>query len=465
MKNLTITVLIILSGLISFSQSDSIKLFEFEDFIKIVKTNHPLAVQAELQVQKGEAFLQKSRGLFDPQLYYNIQQKYYNQQQYYSLLDGGIKIPTWFGIELKGGMSQNNGYYLNPQNNNPAGGLLYAGITVSVGKRLFIDERRSELKKAQVYVDITDNDRKIMLNNLMFSAGKAYWEWFKAYNTLNVYEDAYELAKQRLEAVQQSAELGDRPHIDTLEAGIQVQNRLLNLQQAQLNFLNAKAMLEVFLWADGLIPLELEQSTVPFHREQVEIYSLIGDRMDMDSVSHYHPKLQQYQFKIQQLEIQQKWMKEQLKPQFDVNYQPITSAVGGVSEYSMSNFKWGVSFNMPIFLRKERAQLELTNINMQEMGLNALQTKANVNYEVNAAFNEWNTTKEQVLLYTNTVRDYERLFKGEQQLFSIGESSLFMVNSRELSYINAQLKLIELVTKNNQAGLKIKYAMGNLWEH
>lgn len=463
MRKLVITITFIVLNLIGLSQSDSVKIFAFDDFIRIVKLNHPLAIQAELQVQKGEAYLQKSKGLFDPQIYYNLQQKYYNDQQYFSLLDGGIRIPTWFGIELKSGISQNNGYYLNPQNSNPTGGLLYAGVTVPLGKRLFIDERRSELKKAQIYVNITDSDRKIMLNNLMYSAGKAYWDWFKAYNTLNVYDDAYQLANQRFKAVKQSADLGDRPHIDTLEAGIQVQNRLLNLQQAQLDFINTKAMVEIYLWAEGLIPLEMENNTVPFHKG--EISEIANDfSIDLDTISNNHPKLQQYQFQMQQLEIQQKWVKEQLKPKLDLNYQPITSVVGGISEYSLSNYKWGVSFNMPIFLRKERAQLELTNLNMKETGLKALQTKASVNYEVKAALNEWNTTNDQVRLYENTVKDYKRLLQGERQLFSIGESSLFMVNSRELSYINAQLKLIELITKNNQSELKMKYAMGSLWE-
>lgn len=464
MRKLVITITVIVLNLIGFSQSDSIKVFAFEDFIQIVKTNHPLAIQAELQVQKGEAYLQKSKGLFDPQIYYNLQQKYFNDQQYFSLLDGGVKIPTWFGVELKGGLSQNNGYYLNPQNSNPTGGLLYAGITVPLGKRLFIDERRSELKKAQIYVDITETDRRIMLNNLMFSAGKSYWDWFSAYNTLSVYKDAYELAKQRLIAVKQSAALGDRPHIDTLEAGIQVQNRLLNFQQAELKVKNAKAKLEIYLWAEGLFPLELSDEVVPYHRDEIVSFKMGQELLALkDSMSKSHPKIQQNQYKIQQLEVQQRWMKEQLKPQFDINYQPLVSA-NNLNSFSAQNYKWGLTVNMPVFLRKERGQIELAKLNIKEMNLVGMQTQASVYYEIEVAVNEWNATVEQVDLYKQTVNDYNRLLKGEQQLFSIGESSLFMVNSRELGYINAQIKLIELLTKNYQASLKTMYALGSLWE-
>ena len=47
-------------------------------------------------------------------------------------------------------------------------------------------------------------------------------------------------------------------------------------------------------------------------------------------------------------------------------------------------------------------------------------------------------------------------------MFEIGESSLFMVNSREMDYIQAQLKLIELISKNQTAYIGTLHALGTL---
>lgn len=466
MKNIFLIIAFSLSSFIGVSQNDSTKVVTYIEFIHQVKSNHPIAKQAEIQVLKGEAYLQKSKGLFDPKIYYDIQQKYYNDKQYYSIMDGGVKIPTWFGVELKGGLSQNTGYYLNSEHNVPDGGLLYAGISVPVGKRLFIDERRSELKKAQAYVKITEAERKNLLNKLLYSSGKSYWEWFQAYNTVLVYEEAFELANKRFKAVKQSAALGDRPQIDTLESGIQVQNRKLKLQEAQIDLFNAKSMLEVYLWAEGVVPLELSDIAVPFDRNTIGVLPVDETLVQQfDSISTSHPKLQQFDYKLQQLDIDIRWMAEQLKPQLDLNYQPITAAIpDGSSTYSINDYKWGLSFSMPILLRKERGQLKIANLKIKEVKLDSKLMLANLSYEVSTALNEWNITVNQVNLYTQTVSDYHNLLLGEQQLFNIGESSLFMVNSREMGYINAELKLIEILTKNHKASLKTKYALGILWQ-
>jgi len=119
---------------------------------------------------------------------------------------------------------------------------------------------------------------------------------------------------------------------------------------------------------------------------------------------------------------------------------------------------------MPILLRKERGQLKIANLKIKEVKLDSKLMLANLSYEVSTALNEWNITVNQVNLYTQTVSDYHNLLLGEQQLFNIGESSLFMVNSREMGYINAELKLIEILTKNHKASLKTKYALGILWQ-
>ena len=78
------------------------------------------------------------------------------------------------------------------------------------------------------------------------------------------------------------------------------------------------------------------------------------------------------------------------------------------------------------------------------------------------ALNLWTTTIDQINLYNQTVRDYYGLLDGERKMFNAGESSLFMVNSREIGYIQAQLKLIELIAKNRKAQLTANFALGLL---
>ena len=248
---------LIFSGLslVSLAQADS-SVLSFESFISLVKNHHPVALQAEIKAEMGLANLRSARGNFDPKLQADLAQKYFEDKEYYDLGEGKLKIPTWFGIELEGGYERNEGQFLNPENTVPASGLWFAGISVPVGEGLFIDERRASLRKAQAMVKQNEAERDALLNELLMNAGYAYWDWFNAYYNLKIYEEALVVTQQRLDAVKLGAELGDRPDIDTLEAGIQQQNRELNLQQAQLEYRNATAFLSIYLWQEGVIPVE-----------------------------------------------------------------------------------------------------------------------------------------------------------------------------------------------------------------
>lgn len=437
----------------------------FEEFSNRVSEHHPLAMQARLRSSFGEASLLQSRAGFEPKVGADVDQKYFSGDKYYSLIDAGLKVPTWFGVELKGGYELNEGKYLNPEHKVPDAGLWYAGISVPLGQGLFIDERRAALRKAQIYAQSTQAEQKAMLNDLLYEAGKTYWKWFESFNKLLVYQEAYTTADLRLKAIQRSAELGDRPYIDTLEASIQVQNRLVSLWDAELEYQNSTAQLGVFLWQDGNIPLELEDNTTPPSSQTINSTEVRTDLVgQMDSLINSHPQFLMYNYKMQELEVERRWKQEQLKPTVDLNYNAIAEPINGdvMENYSINNYKWGVSFSMPILLRKERAGLQMAKLKLTETELQQSTKKAELQNKAVNTINEWNTTANQVNQYKKTTQNYNQLLQGENRLFNVGESSLFMINSREMAYINAQIKLVELMAKNQKAELATQHALGVL---
>ena len=448
-----------------YSQNNDSVILTYQSFIERVRNEHPYAKQAEIKLSQGDAKLLYAKGGFDPKVFTDIGQKYFKGDQYYSQINGGLKVPTWFGIELKGGYEQNAGNYLNPENRTPNNGLMYAGISMPIGQGLFIDKRRADLKKARIFQQITEAEQQILINELVYEAGLAYWKWFESYNTLLVYDDAYRLVNQRFEAVKLGAELGERPSVDTLEAGIQVQTRLLMLQQSRLKFLNASELLSVYLWEGGLIPLELAENTYPETFKEVEFASKQPHiNLISDSLINSHPEINKSRLKIEQYEIDQRLKKEKLKPVLNLKYNPITEPTSeeAFANYSINNYTWGLEFAMPILLRKERGDVKLAKYKLQESQYLVEYKQEMIRYKVTAAQNQWATTVEQIELFSRTVKDYQKLLKAEIRLFNTGESSLFMVNSREVGYIKAQLKLIELLTKNRNSDLALAYSLGRL---
>lgn len=467
MQTLKYQLLIVALALGTLVLGQTAATLSFEQFMKQVKAHHPLAVQAELQLEVGDAYLQKSRGMFDPKAYYDMSQKYFDDKEYYHLNNSGLKIPTWFGIELEGGYQLNEGVFLNPQNSLPNAGLWHAGASINLGKGLFIDERRTELKKAKLFLRSSEAERQNLYNELLYNAGKSYWEWFMAFHTMKTFEEALRLASERLAAVKQNALFGDVPAIDTVEAGIQVQNRLVSYEQSMLSYKNSSAYLAVFLWDKGIVPLELDENLIPEMVEKIQPLSIADEvLLQIDSVTFTHPELVQYNVKLQQLKLETRLRKEMLKPMLNLKYNALAEPVGNdiFSEYNSNNYKWGVAFSMPLFLRKERGELNLAQLKLQETTLDFAIKRAGVNFKAQAAINELATTFNQTNVYLQTVKDYELLLNGEKEKFAAGESSLFMVNARETGFISTQLKLIELMAKNQKAQLAVDFAIGQLYQ-
>ncbi|WP_081211772.1 TolC family protein [Salegentibacter sediminis] len=438
----------------------------FEEYIELVKANHPVARQAENRLQIGEADIQQARGVFDPKIFNNTKQKNFKGTEYYSIIESGLKIPTWFGIELHGGYDLNEGAYLNPQNLTPANGLWYGGISVSLGEGLFIDERRAELRKAQLFQKMTQMERELMLNELIYEAGKAYWKWFESYSVMQTYKEAIEIAEERYQGVRQSSLAGEVAAIDTTEARIQVQNNRIGYNEARLEFENASELISVYLWLEGVTPLEIAEGTIPAFQEATGIpidEQFLGD---IEELIEQHPELRRSGLKVDQLEIDRRWSREQLKPELNLKYNVLTESIDKIpsAEYSLNNYNFGLEFEMPLFLRKERGKVKLANLKIADARLDLDNYRANLKYKARAALNEWKTSNQQLEIYRQNVENTRRLLEGERRMFRAGESSLFMVNSRQMSYINAQNKFFEYISKNRIARLKTFYRFGLIGE-
>jgi outer membrane protein TolC len=457
-------LLFLLLPAVSWGQLDSTILTE-DQLIWFVKNYHPVAVQGELVVESGESAVRASRGGFDPVLEGDIDQKYFDDKSYYSLINGGLKIPTWFGVEVKTGYDDNSGEFLNPENNVPNDGLWYAGISIPIGQGLFIDQRRASLRQAEIYAESTLVEQRRMLNDLFLDAISDYWNWVEKYNEYLVYQDYVALAQERLDGIKKSFEFGDIPAIDTLEAHIQRQNRELNMEVAKLNFQKSTLQLSNYLWFEGNIPLEISDDLRP------PKLSEIGPIADVPSLSEStvlltqnHPELMSIDFELSLLEIDRRLKAESLKPKLDLNYNALAenTSPNFVDSYRIEDYKWGLEFSFPLFLRKQRGELQLANIKIRDTGLKQSQKLLSLENKLKSAYFELLNLNDQVALVSDIVVNYNRLLDGEKQKFDAGESSLFLINSRETSLIDSQLKQNQLTVKQRIARLNIFWASGDL---
>ncbi|MEJ2594897.1 MAG: TolC family protein [bacterium] len=467
MKKLTTLLLLLVASTLVILGQDG-QVFTQRQLLWYIGNYHPVAQQGELLLNQGESSVRKARGSFDPYLRGSLDQKYFDDKTYFSILGTGLTIPTWYGIEVKTGFDQNRGQFLNPENTVPEAGLVFAGISIPVGQGLFIDERRATLKQAKLFAEATRAEQEKLMNDLYFDAIKLYWKWTQVWNQYQIYTEAVNLAQTRFEAVRQSYFLGDIPAIDTLESFIQVQNRQMKRNQYELLYQNITLELSNYLWFENNIPLEITDSLRPPVISDAKAGELItGDTLQqlISSLQDQHPDMQLYDYKLESMEVEKRLMVEGLKPEINLDYNALFDASGAElnGEYLAGNYKWGIEVNFPLLFRKQRGDVQLARIKIQDTRLGQQQKLLELENKVKSYYNEQLNLIGQLQLFSDAVINYERLFSGEKRKFDAGESSLFLVNSRETNLIQARLKLVEIIANYNVAQSGLIWASGMLY--
>jgi outer membrane protein TolC len=465
MKNRLVVLFTLLA--LQLNAQDSTVVFGPNAFLYYLKNFHPVAKQSNLILENAKSNLLKSRGGFDPKLYSNIDEKNFDDKSYYSFLDAGLKIPTWYGIEFKTNFQQNTGVNLNPENQMPYNGLAQVGVDFSLLQGLYIDERRTALKRAKLFLKYSNFEQQALLNDLILEGMTSYWNWVAAFYQLEVQRQAVQLSFVRYQSIKSSFILGDQPAIDTLESYIQYQTRLYARIQSEQNLIEKQLLLSTYLWNDNDEPLEISSKIIaPAYNDKQNLKLVDSIINTVYVVSEQHPELKKYEFKLLDLDLERKLKAEKLKPNLDFKYNFLNEPVNSVpwDGLNSQNIKWGVTFSYPILLRRERGDLQQTKIKIKETDWLRDLKKLELQNKLNTVQSELINTQNQLQLYNSVVVNYQAMLDAELTKFINGESSVFLINSREIALIQAQLSLISLTAKYQQLYVKKRWAVGNLYE-
>ena len=435
----------LLFGFAAFGQEFATKEFTYTEFLGYVKKYHPLVKNANLEINKAQANLMMARGGFDPKIEVDFSKKQFKDKEYYSILNSSFKIPTWYGIEIKAGFDNSEGVYLNPQNTLPNQGLTSLGVTVPIGQGLFINQRMADVRKAKMQMKLSQSERKLQAIAVLYDASLTYFNWKKNFDEVKLYEDYNKNAQTRFKGIRTLIIQGDKPAIDSIEAGIIVKNRLLNLEDSKLKLAKAKLEIANFLWLENNIPLELAEELIPETQLEFTIQESLktNDLLNTDFSIANHPKINALQSKIDILNVEKKLKANMLLPKIDVGYSYLAEP-SYLDNYQFQDYKIGLDFYFPLFLRKERGSLKLAKYKVQETEFVLDLEKVQLTNKINAQKLEIASLLIQKDLIKDLVQDNMTMLNSEERLFSFGESSLFLINTRENNLVSAQLSQIAL---------------------
>jgi outer membrane protein TolC len=465
-------IFLIITGLLFLQTAmanDSTKILSVNNFLSIVKKYHPVAKQATIQVDKANAELTTVRGGFDPVLGSGVNNKTFDGINYYQSNGTHLVIPTWYGIEVSAGIEYLTGNRTDPQ--ETGGKTSFAGISIPLAKNLVMDKRRAALQQAKIMVQASEQEKRKMLNDLLMEGADAYWEWVQSFFIYKTYNDVIELNRKRVGFVVGAYRNGDRPAIDTTEALAQLQNFQYLQNEALLTWQNAGVALSAFLWTENNGTYELPADAEP-DKEIKDLYDAVifpdREQIIRDAL-RAHPELNIYSFKLNALAVEKKLKFQELLPKVDFKYNQLGKGYNIASTAAKTlfdnNYRFGINFSMPLRLSEGRGEYKLAKLKITETQLQLSQKEIEIINKVKNYYNQLANYKTQVNLLQNTYTNYLRLQRGEETKFFNGESSLFLVNSRENKSLETLLKLTEVTIKYNKTSLSLQWAGGQLWQY
>lgn len=447
-----------------FAQTEKKVLFTPESFIQLVRQYHPIVKQANIQVQKAEADILSSKGGFDPTIEVNAENKTFDGKNYYFHTNPEIKIPTPIGLDVKAGLEENGGQFLSSESS--AGRSSYAGIDVALAKGMLMDKRRAALQQSKIFGKQSEQERLKIVNDILFDAYVSYWQWAGAYQLYNIYTKYSQIANDRLRLTRIAYTNGDRALIDTIEAYTQVQNFELLQTDALIKLNTSKFDISNFLWLQNdsayLLPQQFVPDTIQFQMTQTA--ASLEQLITQSNANN--PTLRSYDFKLQALEVERKLKFQNMLPVLNLKYNLLNKdyyVFKGLNNSLLeNNYKWGIDFKLPIFIREGRGEYRKAKLKIAETNLELNAKRWEIENKIKNYYTETNLLQQQITTTKKAYGNYNALLKAENLRFANGESSLFLVNSRENKLIEILQKQVELTIKYFKAKYAIDWASGSL---
>ncbi|HVG14896.1 MAG TPA: TolC family protein [Chitinophagaceae bacterium] len=453
MKPVLFSITFLFSALVALPQ----QALTVEEFFGLVKKYHPVVKQAALGVEIAKAEVTSARGGFDPQFQNTTSRKEFDGLLYYDHQINEVKVPTWYGVDVIAGVESLSGE--RTSNPDTKGNTSYFGFSVPVAKGLLMDGRRAALQSAKIFQQLSVQEQRTVVNDLLFDAAKAYWVWWQQYHVQLLFNEAIKNAEQRYRLVKTAFAIGERPAIDTVEALAQLQSFQMRASELQLELANAQLDVSMFLWQTNgqayLLPQAITpQQQTPDIPGMIELQKLIQEMQ-------LHPELQQYRFKLDALEVQRRLKFQSLLPAVYLKYNQLNKSHDLRKSFStpwlQNNFRYGMSVSLPLRFSEGRGEYRKAKLKIEQTELERLNKQVLLQTKLQQYYNEWNALGAQIALQKRALQSYITLQKGEEIKFTNGESSLFLVNARELKTLEAQQKIIELQSKERKA------VAGSLW--
>lgn len=423
------------------------RILTVEAVINRVQNYHPKLQSARIERSIAGAKLLEKQGAFDPVLSAYSEYLEFNSTSSRGKLANAfqsnlaIEFPTRSGLKYYFGYQRNTGSVKSPLSATGDGGEFYAGFQFPVFRGAGINEKTIAEQQAELGISVADTSFALTRLELLQKATSSYWDWVAANQRLEVARTLLALAQVRIAAVQDRVKAGDLAAIDTTEAQQEVQLRQGELVKAQRDQQKESLSLSQYLWNPDGTPSSLptpQQAPQQFPSPAPLTAPLA--QISPESVLTRRPELQRIALNNQILSLDAALAQNQRLSAVDLY--AVAGQDTGLNSVG-STFKLGVRISLPLAQRTADGLIEQTQLKIDKLALENLTEKQRIVIEVNDALQAIDAALGRYQAAAQEIQLADQLEQSERSRYSLGDSTLFLVNQRERSAAAARIKQIE----------------------
>jgi HAE1 family hydrophobic/amphiphilic exporter-1 len=370
-------------------------------------------------------------------------------------------------------------------------------ITASVTQPLFrgrsFDQQRRTIEIAKRNLSLTDAQFRQRTIESVTNVEHAYWDLTYALRNLQVQRDSLKDAQAQLEHNRRLVEEGQLAPIDVVASETQVANfeqslydalNVVNLSENNLKSLIAPNR-NADLWSVAITPVESVEIPAPTITLPEAVASALQNRPELDVL--------RAQKEIN--EVDQRYFKEQKKPQIDLVASYTSSGIGGILNPNFRNplgssstaidtllsnvggpgtvisdifsnkyptVRFGVQFNLPLFGDKTaRAQYGRSLVEGERLETEREQIEQNIQMDVRNALQSVHTAEARLRAAAIARDNTQKQYESEQRKLDEGQSDIYRVLDRQTALTAARSSELRARTELNKAIVDLQRATGN----
>jgi outer membrane protein TolC len=335
--------------------------------------------------------------------------------------------------------------YENINNTNQAGEVKI-GALFSLLRDSGIDQRRFGIEDTRLAASQARFDVMLVQMNVQHEALRAYWRWVAAGAEIRVFEELLEIAEARQIGLTREVNEGARARIALTENEQNLLRRRTLLEEAKRNFAVAANSLGFYLRGSNgrlIVPTREHLPAAARLKATTPAEALLA--APLSDVIRSRPELQTFRIALERATNKVELKRNDLQPSLDASVE-LSRDFGAVGDggptFDSTDTVVGVTFTVPLQRRAARGALQRAEAELRETELRQRRIADQITTDVSNILANLSAAAKLSDLAAAEVKQASQMVQAERTRFRLGAGDFFLVNVREESAADAQLRAI-----------------------